>query len=471
MHDSLLRAYHRLPSVMRSWAATVHGYQLRLRRYGPETQGLVEEALERENWSASQWQSWQQERLAYILDRAARSVPYYRDLWSIRRQRGDRRPWDRLENWPLLEKETVRANPRAFLADDCSALSLFHDQTSGTTGTPIHIWRSRRGVRMRYALYEARHRCWYSISRFDRWAILGGRLVAPASQQRPPFWVWNAALRQLYLSSHHVAPEFTPYYFDALRRYRVRSLWGYSSSLYNLACHALDQGLRLDGIKVVITNAESLDQRQRETVSAAFGCPVRETYGMVEFVAAAGECEHGALHYWPDVGVLEVLTPEVDSGNRDAGEFVCTGLQNPEMPLIRYRVGDRGTDLDWNQPCLCGRRLPILRGIQGRVSDVLIAPDGRRVFWLNPVFYGQPVREAQIVQPSTSKIQVRYVSDTGFTSSNAQTIIRRLQERLGPVTVDLLPVHQIPRGLNGKFKAVISHVPSPEQPLRQTISL
>jgi phenylacetate-CoA ligase len=192
---------------------------------------------------------------------------------------------------------------------------------------------------------------------------------------------------------------------------------------------------------------------------------------MVEFVAAAGECEHGALHYWPDVGVLELLRSESDSGDPDAGEFVCTGLQNPEMPLIRYRVGDRGLGPDWEQSCACGRRLPLLQGIQGRVSDVLIAPDGRRVFWLNPVFYGQPVREAQIVQSSQWHVQVRYVADRGFTSSNAQIINRRLQERLGPVTVDLMPMHQIPRGPNGKFQPVISHVPLVEQPSRQIVPL
>ncbi len=469
MHDSLLCAYHRLPPLMRSCVAAVRGCQLRFWRYGPETEQLVAEALEREKWSASQWQSWREERLAFLLDRAARRVPYYREIWSARRRRGDRRPWDHLENWPLLEKETVRGNPHAFLADDCSTSCLFHEQTSGTTGTPIRIWRSRKSVRMRYALHEARHRRWYGVSRFDRWAILGGQLVTPAHQRQPPFWVWNAALRQLYFSSHHLAPEFAPHYFDALAHYRIRYLWGYPSSLHSLAHHALRKGLRLDSIKIVITNAEPLNWTQRQTISAAFGCPVRETYGMVEFVAAAGECEHGALHYWPDVGALEVLSTESNCGDFNTGEFVCTGLQNPDMPLIRYRLGDRGASLGW-QPCSCGRRLPTLPEVQGRINDVLVTSDGRRVFWLNPVFYGQSVREAQIVQSIPAQVQVRYVPDTGFTSASAQTIIRRLQDRLGPVTVDLLPVRQIPRGPNGKFQAVISHVPLPEQPARQTMT-
>jgi phenylacetate-CoA ligase len=397
-----------------------------------------------------------------VLDRAARCVPYYRDLWQARRQAGDRKSWDYLEHWPLLEKETLRGNPRAFVADDCSMASLFHEQTSGTTGTPLHIWRTRHSLRGRYALYEARHRRWYGVTRFDRWAILGGQAVIPAQQRRPPFWVWNAALRQLYLSSHQVASAFVADYFGALARYRVRYLWGYPSSLYSLAYHALRQGLHIDGIKVVITNAESLSTTQRQTIGAAFRCPVRETYGMVEFVAAAGECEHGALHDWPDVGVLET---------GENSEFLCTGLQNPDMPLIRYRLGDCGSAPIWDHACPCGRRLPILREIQGRISDVLVTADGRRVYWLNPVFYGQAVREAQIVQSFSGEVQVRYVRDAGFTSATAQTILRRLHDRLGPVAVELLPVNHIPRGASGKFQPVISHAPLAEHPCRQPVTV
>jgi phenylacetate-CoA ligase len=393
-----------------------------------------------------------------MLDHAARHVPYYRELWSARRRAGDGRPWDVLANWPLLEKPTLRQNPRAFVADDCAFSSLFRDQTSGTTGTPLDIWRSRAGVRSRYALFEARYRHWNGFTRHDRWAILGGQLVTPASRQRPPFWVWNAALRQLYLSSQHLAPGRAEVYLEAMKRYGVRYLWGYTSSLCVLAHEILEGGLAAVGLEMVITNAEPLSDAQRKTIEAAFECPARETYGMVEFVAAASECEHGALHAWPEVGELEILEGENPSGPGSMGEFVCTGFQNPEMPLIRYRVGDSGQAPDWNHACACGRRLPVLRNLRGRTNDVVIAPDGRRVFWLNPVFYGQPVREAQIIQQSLDRIQVRYVPGNGFDLIARRTIRRRLIERLGPMQVDFEAVERLPRGPNGKFQAVVNRL-------------
>ena len=118
MSASLLAVYHRLPIPMRHLAASLRGISLRRWRYGPETEKLVEEALEREHWDASRWKAWQEERLAVVLHRAASKVPYYRSQWSERRRRGDTASFDRLENWPILKKVSVRADPRSFDADD-----------------------------------------------------------------------------------------------------------------------------------------------------------------------------------------------------------------------------------------------------------------------------------------------------------------------------------------------------------------
>jgi len=72
-----VKVYHRLPYPLRVLAASVRGYYLRWWRYGPETERLVEEALERETRSPQQWKVWQEERLAYVLHRARHKVPYY----------------------------------------------------------------------------------------------------------------------------------------------------------------------------------------------------------------------------------------------------------------------------------------------------------------------------------------------------------------------------------------------------------
>ncbi|HEX3158409.1 MAG TPA: AMP-binding protein [Gemmatimonadaceae bacterium] len=459
-----LRLYHQLPPGARSLAATVRGRQLQRWRYGSETPRLVDEALARDRWSGEQWDGWQGERLARLLQRAATRVPFYREQWQARRRRGDRASVELLANWPLLDKQTVRANARALVADDRDRRRLLHEHTSGTTGTPLDLWLSRDAVRAWYALFEARWRRWNGVSRSDRWANAGGQLVVPVQQRTPPFWVWNGAQRQLYLSSYHLAPDLLPAYLEALRRYRVRYLWGYASSLAALAQAARDAGWTPPPLAVALSNAEPLSPGQRALIGDAFGCPVRETYGMSEAVVAASECEAGRLHLWPDAGVLEVVD---DDGRASAasGELVCTGLLNPDMPLIRYRVGDRGQLADARVRCACGRGLPVLAQVEGRSDDVLFTRDGRRVGRLDPVFKGSlPVREAQIVQERLDAVRLRLVPAPGYTDATAAEIVARLRERLGDVAVTVETVPEIPRGRNGKLRAVVCALPPGERP-------
>src|SRR5262245_40740114 len=341
MNGALLHFYHRLPAPMRFAAASLRGVYLSSWRYGPKTDQLVEEALHREHWDSRLWKSWQEEQLAFVLNRAATRVPYYREQWAARRRTGDHASWKYLENWPILDKDSVRQNGAAFVADDCNVRRMFHEHTSGTTGKPLDLWWSRKTVQKWYALFEARWRHWYGVSRHDRWAILGGQLITSITDRQPPFWVWNAPLNQLYMSSYHLAPDLIPYYLDALKKYRIKYILGYSSSLNTLAQEILRLERKDLQMAVAITNAEPLLAGQRRSISEAFQCPVRETYGMAEIVAAASECNSGQLHLWPEVGWVEVFDNDqfVDDGN--PGELVCTGLLNTDMPLIRYRVGDR----------------------------------------------------------------------------------------------------------------------------------
>jgi phenylacetate-CoA ligase len=427
----------------------------------------VEEALEREAWSPDRWKAWQEERLAYVLHRAATQVPYYRDQWQERRRHGDRASWEVLANWPILKKEPLRANPRAFVADGCDVHRMFHEHTSGTTGTPLSLWVSRAALREWYALFEARWRRWYGISRHDRWAIMGSRLVTPFWQRKLPFWVWNAAFDQLYLSCYHLSPEFVPAYAQALARYRPRYLWGYPSAIYAVADLALEQGLKLPSVQVALSNGEPLYDFQREAIAQAFRCPVRDTYGMSEMVAAASECEHGRMHLWPEAGVVEVLADEADEAvpPGQAGRLICTGLVNADMPLIRYELGDRGALAPAEERCWCGRTLPLLASVEGRLDDVVLTPDGRRVGrLLAPTFKsGMPVREAQIIQEDLFQVRVRFVPAPGSSPDLGQEIVRRLRERLGEeMEIIAEEVDHIPRGPNGKFRGVISLI-SPEE--------
>lgn len=456
-----LSLYHRLPARARSVAATLRGMYLQHWRRGPRFERFLEEAIARETWSPERLRQWSEERLAFVLDRAATFVPYYRAHWDQRRRNGDNASSELLENWPVLEKETVRQNPTAFVADDRRIRGMFHEQTSGTTGTPLDVWRSRDTLTWLYAMAEARTLRWHGIPSEARYARLGGQMITPTAQRRPPFWAWNAAMRQLYMSTYHLAPDLIGHYLDALVRYRINYLAGYTTSITALA-HEVLRLKRTDlRMLTVITNAEGVTPDQRSVIEEAFQCKLRETYGSTEMCAAASECPDGRLHVWPEAGHIEVWRDGAPAPAGAIGEFVCTGMLNPDMPLVRYRVGDRGRLAPPDERCVCGRTLPLLHGLEGRTNDVILTPDGRRVFWLNPVFNGQPIRQSQIVQDALGHLIVRIAPAAGFDESAVtRTISDRLAGRVGAMEVSFEIVDDIPRSANGKIQSVVCNLPA-----------
>ena len=455
----LLDLYHHLPYRGRCLAASLRGLYLRRWRYSSDTLRLQEEALERDRWGAPAWQDFHAEALAAQLHRAVTRVPYYRRLWQGR----PTSEWQDLDNWPILRKEIVRRDPRAFLADDCDPRRMFAEHTSGSTGTPLSLWWSRATAVTWYALVEARLRHWHGLTRHHRWAILGGQLIASTRQRRPPFWVWNVSLRQLYLSSYHLEPTHVAAYLEALDHHRVRYLFGYASALATLAQLTEEQGLKAPALDVALSNAEPLYPHQRAVIERVFSCPVRDTYGAAELTCGASECPHGHLHLWPEVGVLEVMADDADHPlpPGEAGRLITTGLLNADMPLIRYQIGDRGALAAPDTKCPCGRGLPILERLEGRLDDLIMTPEGRQIGRLDTIFKADlPLREAQIIQESLERVVLRVVPATGYGPADAEDLASRLRQRLGPsMRICVEEVDQLPRGASGKLRAVISRLP------------
>ena len=460
---AMVSFYHSLPYPLRCAMAGARGLWLSRWRYGPGADAEAEEFLSHDQWSDEQWRRWREEALARVLHRARKSVPWYREHWDARRRNGDASSPELLDNWPILEKDEVRRNPMAFLADDCDPKSMYQVQTSGTTGKPIEFYQSRATVRRQYALSEARMKRWYGVSRRDRWAHLGGQLVAPVGQKEPPFWVRSLGLHKVYMSTVHLSVATAPAYHREIIRFQPAYLLGYSSALHALAGGMLAANLPSPELKVVISDSEPLLDYQRETIERAFTCPVVETYGQTEGVLMASQCLHGRMHLWPETGYLEVLADGVQVSAGEIGDFVVTGLSNPDMPFIRYRVGDCGAVAPATEPCACGRTLPHLSSVVGRIDDVVVTADGRQIGGLDPAFHiDAPLVEAQVVQESFDLMRVRFVAGPGWLPEHEDLLAEGIRDRMGPVTVEFEKVDRIPRGPNNKFKFVTSNL-SPEE--------
>lgn len=441
MRQSLTRIYQRLPHWIANELASFYGARMDRLRYGEETEILVAQALERDYWSPKQWQDYQTAETEELL-RFARRCPGYANAPAN---------W---QDWPILEKEQLRRNPQRYLVPDWPKRDLVVEHTSGSTGTPLTLFRPKEAFRRWYALFEARIRLWHGVNRQVRWANVGGKAIVDPGRSRPPFWVWNRASHQLVLSSYHLAPAHLPAYLQALQHYDIQVLWGYPSSIHALAL-AQKRIRQTHSLRVILTNAEPLYQHQRRDMEEAFRVPVRETYGLTEIVAGASECEQGSLHQWPDVGLTETLA-EGDL----SGEMLCTGFLNHAQPLVRYRCGD-ALSLE-SGTCSCGRTLPLLARIEGRCDDAILTADGRSIGRLDTLIKDRfPIMEAQFIQERVGALLFRYVPDEHFSDADRDRLLKHFAQYLQGMTLELEPVSSLERGANGKVKGVINRVNRP----------
>ena len=223
--DSL---YSKLPVHAQNLAISAYGLYWRWLRFGPGYQAALADYLTREKYSHQEWQAWSQVKLAELLKLAATQVPYYKIAWNMEQQQAafecD------YQSLPLLEKGAIRAQPRAFIRQDIHAGREYTFHTSGTSGTPIaSIWL-RAEIRASLAIREARSARWAGVSFSRPRATFSGRLVEPHPNSKGPYYRYNSAERQVYLSPYHLRPDTARGYIQAIEEYKVEWLTGYAVS-------------------------------------------------------------------------------------------------------------------------------------------------------------------------------------------------------------------------------------------------
>jgi phenylacetate-coenzyme A ligase PaaK-like adenylate-forming protein len=128
------------------------------------------------------------------------------------------------------------------------------------------------------------------------------------------------------------------------------------------------------------------------------------------------------------------------------------------MPLIRYAIGDYA---EVGPPCACGRGLPVLARILGRVRNLLTLPTGERVgvAYLHDIFKDAPVAQFQIVQRSREHLEMRIVPTRELTPDDERRISAAAVDRFGhPFRVTFEYLAELPYGPGGKFEDFRSEI-------------
>lgn len=458
--------YRRAPVWAQNLGISLYGISYRRERLGGVFDKHVAEFRARDRWPTERMHDFLEQRLRAVVRRAFREVPYYSSRWisaGLSCEDLEKLRLCDLAKIPLTPKCDLVSNANTFVARNAAQKKKLHRYySSGSTGTPVTSILSSEDHQRVFAAREARSFGWAGASlRWPR-GMIGGRMVLPCADSTPPYYRYNWAEHQVYFSAFHISPQRVRDYLEGFRRYRPKIMTGYAHSYYTLARMMLDQGLRLPyAPTALILSSEKLTAAMKSVIQEAFRARPYEEYGAVEQCVLGTECESGSLHINPDFGIVEILDEQdkpVPIGNE--GRIVCTGLLTEAQPLIRYEIGDVGA-ISANT-CACGRnQLPVLREVTGRTEDVVIGPDGRQTVRFHGLFINlMNVLEGQVIQESLDLIRVRVVTRTGFDNKEERLIRQRLQERLGAVQVRVERVDEIERTERGKFRAVISRLPT-----------
>ena len=447
--------YARLPVAVQHLGTAAYGLRMRRVRYGKVFQETRRRLAVSERLSRGDLEQLQSQELRRTVIHAVSHTPYYRKLFRELGLTPDmiRTPRD-LRRIPVIDKETILGR-----LDDLRAEGVVQTRTyftSGTSGTTLAVPIDDVSRQRNYAFF-ARALSWAGVEN-GRSATFAGRPVVPAKWSRPAtVWRWNPAMRNRLFSSYHLSPANAAAYSRALCAYAPAYIDSYPSSLALLASLFRESGLPAPRPKAIITSAETLTVPQRELIEEVFGARCFDQYGCTEQSVFASQCERGTYHVHPDYGIVEILRPSGEPAQPgEPGEIVCTSFTNDAFPLVRYRLGDIAA-LGEND-CPCGRAFPVLQRIIGRLDDVLVTPDGRRVGRLDPVFKGRrTIREAQLVQESESLVTVRIVPGPDYTDDDGLAVVKELEARLGlAMQISVERVADIERTAGGKFRAVVN---------------
>jgi len=375
-------------------------YPLSLWRAGELATLRYQEEFERSQFLSSEHiRVLQRERLRRLLDHAYWHCPFYRQrLDRIGMVPSDVESLEDLRHLPVLEKRDIQERRDELVARGWPAHDLILNRTGGSTGTPLSFFMSRDRKCSRAAA-TVRHNRWAGWEVGDKVALVWG---AP----RDAADGWRARLRRrllersLFLDAGHLTAARLQAFHCALKRFRPTVILAYAHAAVLFARYLRGNGMIPYQPHALVTSAEVLEAEERRLLEEVFGCPVFNRYGCREASLVASECSaHDGLHLMAEGIYVEVVQGQGLAGPGQAGAILLTDLLNHAMPLIRYRVGDVG---GWQAgACRCGRGLPRLSHVAGRVTDFLVGTDGRLVSgtFLSLYLVGQ--------RPSLGQVQIR----------------------------------------------------------------
>ena len=356
-------------------------------------------------------QEIQRKKLYKLIKYANQNIPYYkRIIKEYNIQFAEDTIFDDIKRFPILTKEIIRNN--------FDELYKFRDNTyyrntsGGSSGEPVIFYQDSN--------YFAGNTATKIL--FDEWA---GKEIG-----EPMVKLWGSLrdilkdgrgfkgyLRQqlsgvTILSSSRMTEKDMYKYVRRINMIKPYLIFGYTNSIDEFACFIRKHHLSIYSPKAIMTSAGVLYPEVRARIEKVFLAPVFNRYGSREVGDIACNCEKSTgLHLIPDIHYVEIVDDEgreVEVGK--PGNIIITLLTNYTMPLIRYKIGDRG--ILSNKECKCGHGLPLLEKVVGRITGNFKNKLGNYIsggLFFSLFYFIENIKQFQIIQEEIDYISINLV--------------------------------------------------------------
>lgn len=423
------------------------------------------EVLNKLQWRPfSEIERFQQQKLHQLLNHAYENVPYYHRVFkTVNLKPTDIKTIQDLKKLPDLTKEIISKNLSDLTPTNYQKNRLIPSATGGSTGEPMKFYVDINWQAWNMA---AAYRQW-------RWAgyNIGDKLIYLWSSPHDISFqaelknkFFNVFHRTSYLNALQLTEKTMDEYIRIIRRFKPRIIIAYASAIYILAQYMEKKGIKDLRPKAIITSCEMLFPFQREVIERTFGCQVFDNYSGRDTTFQAGECpEHTGYHMAIENAVIEVLKDNESVPYGEIGKMIITDLENYAMPFIRYEIGDLGQLSD--EKCPCGRNLPLLKEISGRIRDVIITKTGKFLTgaFISTLFYDDSgktkgIKQYQFIQKTKEYALLKIVKADDFSQGQLDSIIEKISSQCDDMKIDVEFVDIILPTKSGKYRPILSEI-------------
>ena len=381
------------------------------------------------------------DRFIYLFKYAYKHSAFYKNLYQKNGiSMNDVKDLSDIPKLPIITKTDVRNNSNLIN----QGLRLFQSigYTSGTTGTPLNIYRSPFNVLTEQA-YLKNYR-----------SIFGYTIGAPMISIRGALgkssnYKFNKYTNILYISSHNINSNTILFYYNLIKNFSPVAVEAYPSLLYKFCFELNKKGLTLN-IPISFTSSETLYDFQREYVESILLTHIYDWYGNGERTICLAQDYNNKYFPLPLYSINEYFSTNI----------VTTSLTNNIFPLIRYQVDDiiKLNESDFYKNIVS----PDIHSIQGRAGVNIDLKDGSSVACIDHSFKGIDFLEmAQVHQYLIdSPLEIKLVVSKGFNNSHLNLFKSKFSNMVGFDTdffITYSKMEDLTYSISNKFSLVIKH--------------